>query len=168
MQLFTAQGYEATTTAQIAARAGVTERTYFRHFADKREVLFEGQQELSALLTRAVVEAPAGLGPLQVVRRALLAVAGTVEANRRFNEPRAQVIASTPALRERELAKVDALTAAVAAAFAERGLAPTPALLVADLGVTALGQAVRLWLAGPAEGLAGHLDATLDHVEALL
>lgn len=167
MQLFAAQGYDATTTAQIAERAGVTERTYFRHFPDKREVLFEGQRELTAALSRAVVAAPAALVPLEVMREALLAVAPLIEGNRQFNEPRARIIEGTPALRERELAKVDALRGAIASAFLERGLGQTPALLIADLGVTALGQAVRLWLASPADGLAEHLAVTLDQVAAL-
>lgn len=168
VQLFSEQGYDATTTAQIAAHAGVTERTYFRHFIDKREVLFDGQLELTAVLTRAVVDARPDLAPLAVLHRALLQVAPLIEGNRLFNEPRAKIIAGVPALRERELAKVDALTSAVASAFVERGLAHTPSILVAQFGVAALGEAVRLWLAGDAQDLTEHLAVTLNHVDALL
>ncbi|WP_218671072.1 helix-turn-helix domain-containing protein [Microbispora sp. GKU 823] len=58
VDLFTEQGYDATTVAQIAERAGVTKSTFFRHFADKREVLVAGQETLSRLLAEGIAERP--------------------------------------------------------------------------------------------------------------
>ena len=104
MELYAERGFDRTTTAEIAARAGVTERTFFRHFPDKREVLFDGEAALRADLTESVVGAPDGLPPLEVLIRAFRKAGRIVEGNRRFAEPRLAVIAATPALRERVLA----------------------------------------------------------------
>src|ERR1700744_4746279 len=71
VDLFTEQGYDATTVAQIAERAGVTKSTFFRHFPDKRELLVAGQATLSELLTEGVADAPAGASPLEAVARGL-------------------------------------------------------------------------------------------------
>src|SRR6516162_6467851 len=67
MVLYAEQGFERTTVAEIAARAGLTERTFFRHFADKREVLFYGMERLRGLLARAVADAPASAAPMELV-----------------------------------------------------------------------------------------------------
>jgi AcrR family transcriptional regulator len=146
LELYGDRGYDQTTTAEIAAAAGVTERTFFRHFADKREVLFEGEAALSAILTDAVLHAPADLGPWAVLLRAFRAAAPLLTANRAFAEPRRRVIAGSPALRERELAKALSLTAHLAAALANRGVAGGQALLAAQMGVAAFGQAFGSWL----------------------
>ncbi len=105
LELYRERGYDETTTAQIAARAGVTERTYFRHFADKREVLFDGEAELRTILLDAVAAAPPGLAPLSVLVQALTAAVPLLIANRPIAEQRAEVIAVTPALQERAYAK---------------------------------------------------------------
>ena len=91
-------GYDATTTAQIATRAGVTERTYFRHFADKREVLFDGEQKLRDVMCAAIASAPADLTPLQLVLGAYRAavplfVAGRAIAHLVADDLRAQLAA---------------------------------------------------------------------------
>ena len=112
LELFRERGFDQTTAAEIAARAGVTERTFFRHFPDKREILFNGEASLRTALTNAVADAPADLEPLQALLFAFHAVEAMLEENRPFSEPRHQVIAAVPALRERELAKVAALTTA--------------------------------------------------------
>src|ERR1700726_3986437 len=65
VDLFTERGYDATTVAQIAERAGVTKSTFFRHFADKRELLVAGQETLSRLLAEGTAEAPANASPLE-------------------------------------------------------------------------------------------------------
>ncbi len=109
LELFAENGFDHTTAAQIAARAGVTERTFFRHFPDKREVLFDGQNVLGAALSDAIGAAPAKLLPMQALQRAFTSVTPMLEQNRPFSEPRQRIIAATPALQEREVAKHVAL-----------------------------------------------------------
>ena len=95
LELFRERGYERTTAAEIAARAGVTERTFFRYFPDKREVLFEGQATLLSLLTASIADAPAGLGELDTLFSAFRSVLPLLEANRPFSKPRHEVISVT-------------------------------------------------------------------------
>ncbi len=105
LELYQERGFDQTTTAEIAARAGVNERTFFRHFPDKREVLFDGEADLRAALMHEVAEAPEGLAPLDVLLHAFRIAGRILEENRPFSEPRLAIIAVTPALRERDLAK---------------------------------------------------------------
>jgi AcrR family transcriptional regulator len=167
LELYREQGYEETTTAQIAARAGVTERTYFRHFADKREVLFGGEAELSAILVDAVAAAPAGLAPLPVLVRAFAAAVPLLVLNRPVAEQRARVIAVTPALQERAYAKTAALTDALANALADRGIAPPTARLAAQVGMAAFERASRRWAGNPAVDLAASIAQAADEVLTL-
>lgn len=154
LELFTQNGFDQTTAAQIAARAGVTERTFFRHFPDKREVLFVGQEILSAALTEAIRLAPADLPPIAVLRRAFADVTPLLEGNRRFSEPRQHIIAANPALMEREVAKHAALAGVVAGALQKRGIAPARAAFAAQAGLAVLGHAIDLWFANAARPLA--------------
>src|ERR1051326_7445362 len=101
LDLYAEQGYDATTTAEIAARAGVTERTYFRHFADKREVLFDGEVELREVMIDAIVSAQNALSPLSLVLRAYTAAIPLFVAGRPIAERRAKIIATSAALQER-------------------------------------------------------------------
>lgn len=158
LELFVEQGFDAATTAEIAARAGVTERTYFRHFADKREVLFEGEKILGPLLADGVRAAPPDAGPLEVLRFSLLSVAPRLEANRAFAEPRQRVIDATPALKERELAKTESLMATLASGLVERGTDPRLARLAAHAALSALSEAFRSWLDDPRRPLALYLS----------
>ena len=114
VELFAELGYDRTTAAQIAARAGVTERTFFRHFADKREILFDGEVAMRSTLSAAVAAAPAGLSPLEILFETFRATIPMLENNRAYSKPRHDLIAATPALREREMAKLAALTNALA------------------------------------------------------
>src|SRR3954464_15916262 len=91
LELYRERGFDRTTTAEIAARAGVNERTFFRHFPDKGEVLFDGEAELRAALTRAVAEAPGDLGPLDTLLHAFRQAGRVLEDNRPFSEPRLHV-----------------------------------------------------------------------------
>ncbi|TCT32684.1 TetR/AcrR family transcriptional regulator [Martelella mediterranea] len=148
LELYGLVGYEQATAAQIAERAGVTERTFFRHFPDKREVLFDGQEELSAVLIRAVKDSPATLGTWATLRRAFEATDKIMTANGDLAEARRAAIAASPALRERELTKAMALSHALAGALNERGLSYASALLAAQLGMAAFGKAFEAWLDG--------------------
>jgi len=167
LELFRERGYDQTTAAEIAARAGVTERTFFRHFPDKREVLFDGEGTLRAALTASIADAPDGLGPLDTLFRAFRSVQPALEANRPFSKPRHEVIATTPALHERELAKMAALADALAAALTARGVADLPAALAARTGMAAFVHATVSWLDDPGLGLGERLDLARRELKAL-
>ncbi len=167
VELFCERGYDQTTAAEIAARAGVTERTFFRHFPDKREVLFDGQAKLRELLTDAIARTPATLKPLETLYRAFRSVEKPLEDNRPFSFPRQQVIDRSPALQERELAKVAALAEALAQALRRRGVDERLAALAARTGMETFRHAVESWLADPAGGVGAHLDRAFDELHGL-
>jgi AcrR family transcriptional regulator len=167
LELYREQGYDATTTAAIAEHAGVTERTYFRHFADKREVLFDGETALRDVLVTAIADAPAHLGPLSALARGFTAAVPLFVKGRRVAVLRQEVIAVTPALQERAHAKSAALVDALAAALAERGAPPTTALLAAQVGMAAFGRASREWGGSSAAELEGLVASAFDEVRAL-
>jgi AcrR family transcriptional regulator len=167
LDLYRERGYDETTTAQIAARAGVTERTYFRHFADKREVLFDGEAELRAILVDAVATAPDGLAPLQLVVRAFTAAVPLVVANRTVAQQRAEVIAVTPALQERAHAKTAGLVDALTDALAERGIDRPTARLTARVGLAVFERASRSWSGSPRHDLADLIARAADEVRTL-
>ena len=166
LDLYREQGFDKTTTAEIAARAGVNERTFFRHFADKREVLFDGEADLRLLLTQAVADAPAG-PPLDILLYACRKATGRLEENRPFNEPRLQVIAVTPALRERDLAKQASMTDALAEALRKRDVPGQLAALAAQAGWAAFHQAAGAWIAAPSTSLETHLHQAFEALHSL-
>ncbi|AHH98937.1 TetR family transcriptional regulator [Kutzneria viridogrisea] len=167
LELYQERGFDQTTAAEIAARAGVNERTFFRHFPDKREVLFDGEADLRAALMQSVAEAPDGLEPFEVLLRAFRKSAKNLQNNRPFSEPRWKIIAKTPALRERELAKHASLTDAVAEALRQRGVGDGPAGLAARTGWAAYQHAVQAWIDDPAQSLDAHLSQAFDDLRAL-
>lgn len=168
LELFRERGYDRTTAAEIAARAGVTERTFFRQFPDKREVLFDGEATLRTLLTAAIADAPDGLGPLDMLFSAFRSVLPRLEGNLPYAKPRYDVIASTPALHERELAKLAALAAALAAALKARGVADVRAHLAAQIGMAVFVHATLAWLDDPTVGLGQRLELAVRELRALL
>jgi AcrR family transcriptional regulator len=167
LALYQERGYDRTTAAEIAARAGVTERTFFRHFADKREVLFDGETRLHDALSAAIAEAPKGLGPMQVLLWAFRSTQPMFEENRPLTEPGREVIARTPALQERQLAKAASTIAVVAAALQRRGVAPDLADLAAGAGMMAFGHAVRAWFDDPSLSLSDHLERAIEALRGL-
>ncbi|MEU0040087.1 TetR family transcriptional regulator [Streptomyces sp. NPDC006333] len=167
LELYRERGFDQTTTAEIAARAGVNERTFFRHFPDKREVLFGGEADLSAALTQEVADAPDGLQPLGILLCAFRKAARILEDNRPFAEPRLAVIARTPALRERDLAKAAALTDALAEALRQRDVPARLASLAAHTGWATFHHAAQAWIDDPSQGLDAHLFAAFDDLHAL-
>ncbi|MEU1952913.1 TetR/AcrR family transcriptional regulator [Nocardia rhamnosiphila] len=167
LELYQEQGFDQATIAEITTRAGVNERTFFRHFPDKREVLFDGEADLRAALMQAIAEAPGGLEPFEILLCAFRECARNLENNRPFAEPRWKVIAATPALRERELAKHAWLTDAVAEALRQRGVGAGPAGLAARTGWAAYEHAVQTWIDNPADSLDAHLSQAFDDLRAL-
>ena len=146
LTLFAERGFDQTTAAQIAEAAGLTERTFFRHFTDKREVLFGGFEILGSQLIAAVTEAPENDGALDAVARGLDAAAAMLGAGRRDLARRRQsVIADNADLREREFAKLAEYSAAVAAALGVRGVGEPQATMAADAGMTILRVALQKW-----------------------
>jgi AcrR family transcriptional regulator len=158
LELYLERGYDRTTTADIAASAGVTERTFFRHFTDKREVFFDGEATLRELLTAAVAAAPAGGKPLPTLRAAFHEAVPLIERNLPVTERRAPLIAATPALQERALAKHAALVDALTDALRARGVTDQQAALCAQVAMDTYTIAIRRWRAEPTENLHTHLD----------
>ena len=149
LSLYSERGFDQTTAAQIAERAGLTERTFFRHFADKREVLFGGSALLQERIVAGVAGAPPGDGPLDAVARGLAAAAAMLgDARRDLTRQRQAVIAANPELRERELAKLADYSAAVAEALHQRGVGEPHASLAAEAGMTVLHVALERWASG--------------------
>ncbi|MDT0263889.1 TetR/AcrR family transcriptional regulator [Jatrophihabitans lederbergiae] len=153
LELYTEHGYDQTTIADIAAKAGVTQRTFFRHFTDKREVLFNNEGRQQEALTQALDGVPRTLTPVAAMLQAFRSMSPSLENNRPLAEVRHQIIAVTPALRERELMKEAALSTIVADALRERGLAEWNATLLAHVGTTAWGHAIHTWAADPSSNV---------------
>jgi AcrR family transcriptional regulator len=148
LALFAEHGYDATTVAEIADRAGLTKSTFFRHFADKREVLFGGQDTLVELFTGAIMSAPPSATTAGCLAAALESSAAAFTAERHdLADQRRAVITANPELRERELLKRARLSAAMADALRARGADETTARLAAEVGVLAFSTAYARWAA---------------------
>lgn len=150
LELFTDQGYAATTAAAVAERAGLTERTFYRHFTDKRDVLFGAEDRLRDLLADTVTSAPATLSPRAAVAAGLDAVAVALQPLHTAQKRRAAIIDGHPDLRERELAKLTTWSAFLGNALHTRGVPPLQAEIAAELAVTVFRVAFVRWTA-PAE-----------------
>jgi AcrR family transcriptional regulator len=167
LELYGERGYDATTTAMIAERAGVTERTYFRHFADKREVLFGGEAELREAMVGAVERAPKDLSPLSLVIAAYTAAVPLFVTGRPIAIRRAGIIAATPSVRERAEAKSAALADSLVTALVDRGIPEPTARLAAQVGAAAFSRASAAWYPNPTQDLAALIASAADEVRAL-
>jgi AcrR family transcriptional regulator len=146
VDLFTEQGYDATTVAQIAKRAGITKSTFFRYFPDKREVLTAGQETLSRLLAEGIAEAPAGVSPLDAVAAGLERASNAMGPLNRELGPRLKAaIAASAELQERDALKSVGLAAAMTAALVARGVPDPVAHLAGELGVLAFKRGYAEW-----------------------
>ncbi|MCV7424568.1 TetR/AcrR family transcriptional regulator [Mycobacterium yunnanensis] len=149
VDLFTEQGYDATTVAQIAERAGVTKSTFFRHFPDKRELLVAGQEDMCRLLSDGIESAPAGAGAMTAVAAALENASTMMGPDNRDLAPRIKAAVSTSAeLQERDALKSVSLAAAMTTALVARGVPEMTAHLAAELGVLAFKQGFARWSDG--------------------
>src|SRR6266702_8286369 len=170
LELYGERGFEQTTVAEIAARAGLTERTFFRHFADKREVLFYGTELLRDRLTRAVAEAPASAAAMDAVSAAFEAAGAVLQENPERVRLRDAIVSANAELRERELIKLAAFAAAVAGALRDRGIPEPAASLAAETGVAVFKVAFARWASEPGQpdlpGIFGELMEELRGVLA--
>jgi AcrR family transcriptional regulator len=169
MELFEERGYEGTTVADIAERAGLTKRTFFRYFGDKREVLFSGTEALEASFLEAIAAAPADAAPLEAIAAGLDAMAdvfaGLGDAGPR---KRQAIIAANPDLQERELIKMNGFAAAAAGALGDRGVAEPTARLAAEAGIAVFRTAFAQWVEGPSgQDIHGLLRESLDELKAV-
>jgi AcrR family transcriptional regulator len=166
VDLFAEQGYDATTVAQIAERAGVTRSTFFRHFSDKHELLVAGQETLSRLLAEGITEAPADASPLEAVAAGLERASSAMGlANRELGPRLKAAVAASTELQERDALKNVGLAAAMTAALVARGVPDATAHLAGELGVLAFKRGYAQWSEDDrddARGLAHHALAALD------
>lgn len=151
LELYGERGYEQTTVAEIAKRAGLTERTFFRHYADKREVLFDGSGTVQELFVNAVVEAPESAAPIDAVAAGLGAVSEVFDGRREHSRLRQAVIIANPELQERELIKLASMAAALAEALRRRGVARSAASLTAEAGIAVFKVGFERWIAASEE-----------------
>jgi AcrR family transcriptional regulator len=168
LELYDERGFESTAVADIAERAGLTERTFFRYFADKREVLFLGSNELLDTIALGVAEAPASLSPLDAVGAALYTAAAFFQDRREHARRRQAVIAANPSLQERELIKMASLSAAVAEALRGRGVTDPAASLTAEAGIAVFKIAFDRWVDETGDGeLSAVMADTLRELRAV-
>ncbi|GLY07383.1 TetR/AcrR family transcriptional regulator [Actinoplanes sp. NBRC 101535] len=167
MQLYVERGFDQTTVADIAERAGVTSRTFFRHFTDKREVLFNGTDLLRTGIAEALAGAPADTSPIATVALALESTTGFVGRDHAHSVRRQRIIDAHAELRERELIKMADLGAALAAGLRERGVPEPDATLAAETGIVAFRVAFASWIADPSPGLLSLIRSTLARLTAL-
>ncbi len=170
VDLFTEQGYDATTVAQIAERAGVTKSTFFRHFPDKRELLVAGQETLSRLLAEGIAEAPERATPLEAVAAGLERASAAMGPMNRELAPRLKAaVAASAELQERDALKSVGLAAAMTEALIARGVPDPTAALASELGVLAFKRGFAEWTDGQRDAsdeLARHVLSALDELRA--
>ena len=168
LDLYGERGFEQTTVAEIAKRAGLTERTFFRYFADKPEVLFSGAAALQDFLVALVAEAPDSAAPIDVVVSALEATAGFFQERREFSTRRQAVIDANADLRNRELIKLATLASAIADQLRRRGVSDPAASLTAEAGIAVFKAAFERWISEPAQhDFAKLIRESLDELRTL-
>ena len=170
MELYGERGFDQTTVAEIAARAGLTERTFFRHYADKREVLFAGSEMLAELLVAAVAGAPASARPLDAVAAALEEVGALIQESRGrdFARTRRSIIAANAELQERELIKLASWADTLAGALRDRGVGDPAATLAAETGIAVFRVAFDRWVGdGNDRDLSALIRESLGELKAL-
>ncbi|MFI6070552.1 TetR/AcrR family transcriptional regulator [Actinoplanes sp. NPDC051343] len=149
LELFAEQGFAATTVPEITARAGLTTRTFFRHFADKREVLYADDAEVPAMVARMMAEAPPAAEPLALIVEGLRTVAETrFEPRKAALQARRELVRTDAGLQERDLRKRAVMSEAIREGFRARGLETARAALLAETCVTLINVSLIEWLDG--------------------
>jgi AcrR family transcriptional regulator len=168
MELYIERGFDQTTVAEIAARAGLTERTFFRHYADKREVLFAGAGALQDFLVSTLASTPDSAAPIDAVATAIEAAGALLQERRDYAGRRQAIIAAHVELQERELIKLASLAAALAGTLRQRGVRDPAASLAAEAGIAVFRIAFERWTseAGQAD-LPQLIRESLDELKAV-
>jgi AcrR family transcriptional regulator len=167
MSLYRERGFDQTTVVEIAARAGLTERTFFRHYADKREVLFAGSERLQELMASAVADAPESAAPIHAVAAGLEAAAAVLQ-DREFSRQRQAIIGANPELQERELIKLASLASAIAGVLRARGVKEPAASLAAEAGIAVFRVAFERWIDETnQDDLSALMRESLDELDAV-
>ncbi|WP_414170097.1 TetR family transcriptional regulator [Streptoverticillium reticulum] len=168
MELYTERGFERTTADEIAKRAGLTERTFFRHYADKREVLFGGAGALQELFADTLADVPASTAPMDAVGATLETVAAGFRGRHAFARQRQAVITANAELRERELVKLASLSATMADALRRRGVKEPAASLAAEAGIAVFKVAFERWTTSTGRrSLSAFVREALDELKAM-
>lgn len=168
LALYGERGFEQTTVAEIAERAGLTERTFFRYFADKREVLFSGAGTLQELLVSSVAGAPDSAAPIDAVIAALESAGAVLQERREFSLKRQAVIAANAELQERELIKLATLASALGDALRRRGVREPTASLAAEAGITVFRIAFERWINDTGQrDLPQHIRESFDELKTV-
>ncbi|MFT3837406.1 MAG: TetR family transcriptional regulator [Myxococcaceae bacterium] len=169
LKLFEEKGFDAITVEQIAARAGLTERTFFRYFADKKEVLFSGSDELAQFVADSIEAAPAKLSAIEVIGAGLEAILPHFPTDRAKVRARRQLIAGSLELREREISKMTAMATAATGALQKRGVDPLAARLAAEAGITVFKVAYEAFLEDKKRReLVVHVREALEQLKAVM
>jgi AcrR family transcriptional regulator len=168
MTLFFERGYDEVTVTDIAKQAGLTKRSFFNHFADKREVVFAAADGFEESVISALAEADSGLDPLDAAVYAFTQASAGLEEFPEFARARRKLIDSALELQERDLVKTASLTAAVAGALASRGLPRRDALYVAQAATTVFTAGVEEWAREPERGLAASIQQALGDLRSAL
>lgn len=168
LALYGERGFEQTTVEEIAKRAGLTERTFFRYFADKREVLFWGAGSLQEFLVGTLASAPDSAAPIDAVAAALEAAGALLQERREFSLKRQAVIAANTGLQERELIKLASLASAMAEALRRRGVGDPAAGLTAEAGIAVFRIAFERWINETSQrDLPQFIRESLDELKAV-
>jgi AcrR family transcriptional regulator len=168
LELYRERGFDQTTVAEIAERAGLTERTFFRYFVDKREVLFWGEAALHELFVQAVTDAPDSAAPIDAIAAGLTAAGSLFHERRDQARHRQAIIATEAGLQERELIKLASLAAGMAEALRRRGVREPAASLTAEAGVAVFKIAFERWIdERNDEDLVHLIRESLDELKAL-
>jgi AcrR family transcriptional regulator len=146
LALFEERGYDQTTVAEIAERAGLTKRTFFRYFADKREVLFWGASRIEDLFTGAIQSAPPTAAALEAVALGLEAFGRSLQGQGEVAARRIRIVRTSPELSERQLIKFASMAETAARALRSRGISADAAVLAAETGMTVFRVATARWL----------------------
>jgi AcrR family transcriptional regulator len=169
MALFAERGYAKTTVEDIAKRAGLTERTFFNHFSDKREVLFAGSEQFVNQVVDAIRAAPRSASPLDAVFLGYESTSDSFEERRPFARKRSALVAAHPELLERELIKLMTLAAAITEVLKQRGVSGSAASLAAETGAAAFRVGFEQWIQDRNDrSLTFHLRAARRQLESVV
>lgn len=169
LELFARQGFAATTTIDIAAAAGLTQRTFFRYFRDKQEVLFGDESLFQELLEESIRNAPPTLNAIAAARFGLATLCRGAESRRAQFKRREDIIATSPELQEREASKVSHLSSALAEALKKRGAASSEAEVIAETLLSIFLTTYRRWTRTKSKDtLEAHFNANYEMLRKLL